>query len=412
MLRNYDTSLFYYYISIHLNFDGGAIVAEGSPNYNSFSSFLTLVRSPDNVPSQYFDDRFTGKLFLYSNDQEVASYDLFPYDNAPYSDNAVYPVYYLFSDDVNLPGSADIPAINVPDFRPYIRLNRDGLNAKSIEWYFVNSSGTRIAATSGLQDFNLDIWTYYVISWDVASPDLPLVMTVGDTKTITVKLTAKAAGMTSITLLNDSSLTWPREIWIADTSGKVPALTDNINALIHTIVLPEIGVRSSGIYTFRIPVDHITLSGTKLFMHSNYTGSYVMGDYTAIPTPGDSSGSVHHNVHVKSNSSYDILLLTGRTLASNSFTLRASSTDISVAVGSSVNVKLTPLNAVGNVSYAVSDSWIVLRRVRTDQHRLSFSPMSPISHQHQLLPTITPQRRLSHEATVLLPLASTSATKN
>ena len=51
-------------------------------------------------------------------------------------------------------------------------------------------------------------------------------------------------------------------------------------AQILAVVLPEIYVHASGMYTFRIPTDNITPKGTKIFMHANVPDR----DYTS-PTP-------------------------------------------------------------------------------------------------------------------------------
>ena len=412
--------------------------------------------------------------------------------NAGFDIDGLTRVSWEFPSSLVEDGSAEVPTVvrstseQLASYKPYVKLTREGLNIASAEWYFVDANNKqtspegiddvqirvyremmdniRAEGTEGsvevdtpdifvyrirvdfMQDGVLYKWNFRpvnnpdnypsaedVITWDVASPDLPLIMRVGESKTITlsasnienpsafvgntalvtmettgtsgnsvtVKLTAVAAGMTSIVLSDGGTITWPREIWIADADGVVPHLTEDIDAFVEeltgntevwydysadetdddntggtteqespyktgepaavlnglsvyprfvvptdpspdaylaawdeidannssygalmfedkadilasrdaraefmtlshdligrkpaqllALVLPEFIANESGFYTLRVPTDHITLEGTKLFMHTNPIVSstpYNNGG-NDTPTPSD-----------------------------------------------------------------------------------------------------------------------------
>lgn len=375
-----------------------------------------------------------------------------------YPENNVTRIVWTASSDIITSGSADVPAGQLYSYRPCFKLKREGLNVSTLDYYFADSQDNNAGITETISDISVTVYTnwgsdiqnddnsgtitlnlpeafisviyiefkddgkrYYgyfspvdkpynttsadVLGWDIDDPDLPLVMTVGETLDVTltakniaapsvlignsaivsmdfisstdytvkVRLTAKSAGMTSITLYDDYSMTLPREIWVADESGQVPHLTGDIDALVETlksggttsggwfsdddtttdtttdyetagaaevleglsvyprfvvptdpsgdayeqawqgiydynqfysaymftddvevlasrdafavfnevsadliarhpaqlpaVILPKIEVKANGMYTFRVPVDNITLKGTRIFMH-------------------------------------------------------------------------------------------------------------------------------------------------
>ncbi|MBR0079389.1 MAG: hypothetical protein IJP69_03345 [Synergistaceae bacterium] len=230
------------------------------------------------------------------------------------------------------------PSEQKTSVHPYVKLNKKGLNIDSFEWSFVDADNNKVSSLSDISsvDVNFNIHGYgeakyyldnetllktlktttgtvainvpgnilenisveYVkngvtytsyfqpvsensssgennlFTWDTASNDLPLVMYVGDTKTITLKaasmdspvvfvgnsdvlgvetlstsgmsvktkLTAKAAGMTTITLGSSTSsqVATPREVWVAalnSSTGKyeIPNLTTDVAAFMTTL---------------------------------------------------------------------------------------------------------------------------------------------------------------------------------
>ena len=326
-----------------------SIVEGNSAAYSAENNHLTVYFYRDGyLPAAYIDelaDISSGTLSFYSGDEELFSHDIYPqvyygnymdnflkirYVGSYYTDDERTPssIVWTSSSDLFTSGSADIPTGKTQDYRPFIRLNRDGLNVSTIEYYFVDSQGSRIDTPETVSNVEVDLIlstyeTYYyydgyhyydgdyyyddpgvitlnvpeshielismyyedngihysaffsnvsgvsdasyVMDWDISSPDMPLIMTVGDTLEVTltnenisspaayignssivsmdflrsadhsvsVRLTAKSAGMTSITLANPSAAgygvkkTLPREIWVADSDGKVPHLTGN-----------------------------------------------------------------------------------------------------------------------------------------------------------------------------------------
>ncbi len=161
-------------------------------------------------------------------------------------------------------GSADLPAITTHDYRLFVE---GGIR------YSYSLSPVDYPADNLYDENN-------VISWDIAYPELPLIMYVGESldvsltapninapvpyignseivamdilsstdESVKVHLTAKAAGMTSITLYSSWGITYPREIWVADSDGKVPHLTGNgaIDDIIELLTSEDITSGSYG----------------------------------------------------------------------------------------------------------------------------------------------------------------------
>ena len=477
-----------------------ASIAEGVPNYyysdDSEALYLNLNRI-GYVPSEYIYSSNilsiqNGTLHIYSDDEEIDTKAMYPSVIGWYYDDkgAEYAVlsygsYFLpegatriewtASSEVITSGSADISGLSVRStasqlqtYKPFIKLNREGLNISTLEYYFADSMDNKMPVPDGVDNVSVYVsaitgdivneddsgvmtlnmpeiyiggiafmfrdnginytWEfapvdnpYYreaddVMTWNVSSPDIPLIMRIGDTRELTltaqnlaspsavvgnsaivsletlsstgssvnVRLTALSAGMTSITLTDGENMSWPREIWVADSSGKVPHLTDDIDALAESlssgesgdlsdsgstsggdtgdddnrpdfttgdpeavldglsvyprfavptdpsgdaddlewqkvysgnlpygvfmfeddadilasrdvmsvftelsmdlisrypaqllaVVLPEVQVKASGIYTFRIPIENVILPGTKIFMHTYMQESY------------------------------------------------------------------------------------------------------------------------------------------
>ena len=375
-----------------------------------------------------------------------------------YPEKNVTRIVWTASSDIITSGSADVPAGQLYSYRPCFKLKREGLNVSTLDYYFADSQDNNAGIPETISDISVTVYTNWgsdiqnddnsgtitlnlpeafiaviyiefkddgkrcygyfspvdkpynttsadVLGWDIDDPELPLVMTVGETLDVTltakniaapsvlignsaivsmdfissadytvkVSLTAKSAGMTSITLYDDYSMTLPREIWVADESGQVPHLTEDIDALVESlksggttsggwfsdddtttdtttdyetagaaevleglsvyprfvvptdpsgdvydkawqgiydynqfysaymftddveviasrdalavfkelsadliarhpaqlpaVILPKIEVKANGMYTFRVPVDNITLKGTRIFMH-------------------------------------------------------------------------------------------------------------------------------------------------
>ena len=343
--------------SFHAEIAFGSIIQGEPVNYNLYerpSSLNVRLLSAGTVTVDDYYKYISGKLVVtlhfYSGDVEMSSNDLYLYPNSlEYDDNGnaymtlVSSGSYYLADNITRiawtsssknisSGSADVPAIASINFKPYVKLNRDGLNVSTLEYYFVDSNDNKIATPANVSDIVVNVSTNYdsdvsnkdesgtlplnipeifingvnfafkynginysanfhpvnrsesnvissdVISWDVSSPDLPLIMHVGDTLNVTltapkiqtptayignkaivamdvtgsadytvkVRLTAKSAGMTSIIIAGMAAGTgeyttedgtteqytyeyynvkYPREIWVADKNGKVPHLT-------------------------------------------------------------------------------------------------------------------------------------------------------------------------------------------
>ncbi len=361
--------------------EGYASIIEGKTYYDEDDSEndakieVTLRRlyRVSSTAYEKYKDLFKGKLSLYSNDKFVQSFDIEPSDEhglyeAYEGSNIIYYFYvsYLLTEQLGLGSDIDVNGLTFKwefplsgdkvinrngegtispysdskktlkeqfaTYKPYIKLNRDGLNVKSFEWYFVDSADNRIATPTSIGDnvvfylpylpredeedyyrselkvskdqsvVNINLperavdgiqleftdnnvgysWWFSLANsssafkWNATDNAYPLVMTVGDAKTITithdydgsrkltpyvgnsdvvnmevlstsatsitVKLTAKAAGMTSIRLSAgaDSYTSSPREIWVADSSGNVPHLTKNIEDFMEKLTLEEV----------------------------------------------------------------------------------------------------------------------------------------------------------------------------
>ena len=264
---------------------------------------------PGEETIEFERDSETSTLYMTTNVESYTSVDWTPFTN---SDTGLTLITY---------GSADVPSLTSSesfDFKPYIKLNRDGLNVSTLEYYFVNNSGDKIATPEGVSALSVKVTTHYGspfynedesgtmsvnlpenfinkidfaftynsvtytsdfnfdsnneenlfnVTWTDSDgntdtePALPLFMNVGESRditlsynesggtytphigspaivsmenlsadsgTLTLRLTAKAAGMTSITLVNNSegyiTTSVPREIWVAGTDGTIPHL--------------------------------------------------------------------------------------------------------------------------------------------------------------------------------------------
>lgn len=153
-------------------------VVEGRPYYDESTSYFNIILSRDKIVSydQYnAADNYTaltGTLHVFSGDKEVESWDIRP-DYSPvsyveteygYSQPSYVQVYYSFSvpasttkitwefaKDVNKAGQFDLTSIKTKDFssyKPYVRLDRDGLNLKTVDWYFIDSANEKIETPS------------------------------------------------------------------------------------------------------------------------------------------------------------------------------------------------------------------------------------------------------------------------
>ena len=302
-----------------------------------------------------YKDALTGTLHFYNGNNEISSVSLAPVINEmeyKWERNKEYvkvgygehncpegttKISWEFTNNSNNSGSENIPSAKTPNFKPYVKLNREGINVKSLECYFVDENNNKIAYPSGISNAylrvetygiggftteSLDVpvtingpdmymrnvlvqfkyeglvyrWIFYpvdnassywesnvssdIFTWNTESPDYPLVMRVGDIKTVTLRtnnipspeavigdssivsmetlsssnnalvlrLTAKSAGMTSLSvrLTTNELSTWPREIWVADTNGKVPHLTNNIDELFNELISGDTNIRGGG----------------------------------------------------------------------------------------------------------------------------------------------------------------------
>ena len=339
---------------------GACPVVEGTPIHNStepvFSARFDL-NSNTKIPLEYYYDYVSPDvkitLHIYSGDTETVSYDnLSPAITREYDDYGteyvtklsyatlsfsrnITRIEWTSSGGIITSGSSDITASKTLNYRPFIKLNKEGLNISTLEYYFVNSNDNKIDTPKYVSDISITLWgfsnisnedesgimalnipetfiifivfrftdngiTYYsgfspvnrpggdlnsgdVISWDVKYSGLPLIMTVGESLdmaitapniadpvpyigskaiismdvlssadyTVKVRFTAKAAGMTSIVLVSAASsdaMTLAREIWVADSEGKVPHLTRDgtIEDIIEKLTSKDIASGSSG----------------------------------------------------------------------------------------------------------------------------------------------------------------------
>ncbi len=349
--------------SFHAEIGSGAII-EGLPtNYSTYDTPSRYVKlsHEGTITSEYYYNYISSVnviMHFYSGDVEMYSNDITPYvtsweyddDDGTeyvtlsggeyYIDNSITHVEWTESSNIIISGSADVPAFTSPasfDFKPYVKLNREGLNISTLEYYFVDSNDNTIATPEGVSNISVNVSTHYgsdfsnedesgtitlnipetflntidfyftydgltyrasfspvnhsywnlessdVISWDVENPELPLIMYVGESidvsltapnidapvpyvgnsgivamdilsssdHTVNVHLTAKAAGMTSIILISTEdrfSVTYPREIWVADTDGKLPHLTGDgtIDDIIGLLTSDDLTSGTSG----------------------------------------------------------------------------------------------------------------------------------------------------------------------
>ena len=259
-------------------------------------------------------------------DDEDTEYALLSYGSYAISADATR-IEWTASSDVITSGTADVSGLNVRSiteqlqtYAPFVELIREGINASGLQYFFVDSMDNLIPTPSSVENVNVYVtnsliadiansdnsgfmplnipeiyigsitfsfkdngvnyaWIFApvdnpdarvtddVMAWNTSSPDLPLIMRVGDTRSLTltarnltsplavvgnssllslevlstsgssvnVQLTALSAGMTSITLTDGENMTWPREVWIADSAGRVPHLTADIDALAESL---------------------------------------------------------------------------------------------------------------------------------------------------------------------------------
>ncbi|MBQ7559894.1 MAG: hypothetical protein IJT20_06575 [Synergistaceae bacterium] len=263
-------------------------VIEGRPYYDESTNYFNITLSRDKIVSydQYYAaDNYTalrGTLHVFSGDKEVSSREIYPSYNAVsyietetgYRQPSYIQVYYSlsvpasttkitweFAKDVNKAGQFDLTSIKTKDFssyKPYVRLNRDGLNLKTVNWYFINSANEKIETPSTVTSAEVYVHTgayepgviysttrvlssdkdaitvnlpeavvsyidfnfvddgikyncsfspidgplysgidYRKISWDITTDGFPLVLYVGDEKTFSINV-ASADDMTAL----------------------------------------------------------------------------------------------------------------------------------------------------------------------------------------------------------------------
>ena len=140
---------------------------------------------------------------------------------------------------------------------------------------------------------------------------------------------------------------------------------------ILAIVLPKITVSADGIYTFRIPTDNITASGTQIFMYANDSDE-TPTEMNYYPDSGDElasiSGEDYINVAVylevgtytpiftAAATASDVYIINGA--LSPALTLTASTLTVSMDISADSRVTLTPGNVVGTVTYSANQSWV------------------------------------------------------
>ncbi|MBR0257109.1 MAG: hypothetical protein IJQ58_05170 [Synergistaceae bacterium] len=314
--------------------------------------------------SEYEDEYY---LYTYEQyvDEDGIEYITLYYD-VPVSLSAGKKIRWEFPGGIIKNGSYTVPEFDIltpAQAKPFVKLNRKGLNLESLEWYFVDSKDSRITEPAGISAISVDVSANYsysdaqfsdyskkgyiavglpeicvyrvsfsfmrdgityvysfepvdrpvdyysddssrVISWDVDNKNLPLLLYVGESKnvvmsagsgsrdcipfignsdiagietlsstdkSVTVRLTGKSAGMTTITLMyrplmvgtsyepiydedgnymgdtlreytyyGDAIPTWPREVWVASrnaATGKyeIPGLTDDAETFMKTL---------------------------------------------------------------------------------------------------------------------------------------------------------------------------------
>ena len=345
---------------------GYGTIAEGetiSYTFNDASSVMRVELSRKGTVSEdyyynYIAGEAWGTLSFYNGDTETFSRDItFEYDYNTSTlklvcngdDELIAPgsvtkiVWTAFS-DLFTSGTADVPSsLTQPesfDFKPYIKLNRDGLNVSTLEYYFVDSQdntistpsgisalSVRVDPTNGTNFYNEDesgtmavnlpekaISTIYFnftsgdvtydstftfaadeaaiagVTWfDADSQEVdkavPLFMTVGESRdfslsntdnaqfeystlyvgntaivsvdkltaendSLQLRLTALAAGMTSLTITyansDTSYVSNPFEIWVADADGTIPNLSGTSSDIYALLTSDDLTSGSSG----------------------------------------------------------------------------------------------------------------------------------------------------------------------
>ena len=307
-----------------------APMIEGRPYYGgssvSFPDYVSirLDTGLELSESEYEAKRDDLTGIMYVSGDKDTQVTLYPYANYSRYDNGTYyrTVYYdvsstyftsgktvrwEFSSGLIKSGSATIPTFDsrkAADTIPSLTLNRDGINAETLEWSFTDSKDNPVTAPSNVRVWvnnyqreissdkgtgnisvnlpeafinNIDIsyeqdgltytwnfrpvdspsysWNGDIFTWNAASNDLPLAMKKGETRevllsvsddygnitplignpgivsmsvvsstdsTVTVRLTAKEAGMTTLGMRYQRKETYTVYPTIPDNSGSYP----------------------------------------------------------------------------------------------------------------------------------------------------------------------------------------------
>ncbi|MBR1658052.1 MAG: hypothetical protein IJ697_06260 [Synergistaceae bacterium] len=294
--------------------------------------------------SPYYSDPYVENGIEYVTLRYIVDFSCMP------GETVIWEFYspYLKNGSYTIPDG--IKAVSPETRRPYVKFNRKGINVESVEWYFVDSKDNKIDVPSGITAMSVDVrfytgnseetlhydsksgsvpvnmpelflrpaeisfmedgflyrWIFNPVDfsnpndfipldWDAGKTQLPLMLYVGDSKTvtlsvpnnpaenitalignsdiagietvsstdktITVKLTGKSAGMTTLSMTYQMSngegryVSLPREIWVASknaSTGKyeIPGLTDDAEALMKTLEADGNTSRLSGWTTY------------------------------------------------------------------------------------------------------------------------------------------------------------------
>lgn len=160
---------------------------EGKPYYDKGKGDFAISISRDKmVSSDVYDNDYevreslNGYLYMTSGDKLMYYY--LSHRTSRDADDEYFKIYYGndraytyipenitrvswdFPCEANIPGSYDIPSVRkysqqLSTYKPYVQLNRDGINVKSVEYYFVDGSGNKIATPSSVSNVHVNVST-------------------------------------------------------------------------------------------------------------------------------------------------------------------------------------------------------------------------------------------------------------
>lgn len=162
-------------LSVELEYESYMLIAGGQPVYNKAyhgGIYEKLVRDEEISYEDYrkYEEQLTGIMYITRNGNTYSD-DLKPryemghvyYDRTMFVVDSGTKIEWKFPNgaEFNIDGEYTVPeSIKKDDtFEPYVKLTEDGINVSKLEWYFVDSNGTKIDTPSDITDINVEIFS-------------------------------------------------------------------------------------------------------------------------------------------------------------------------------------------------------------------------------------------------------------